>query len=55
MKAISKYKLLNIISRIKDVDVYDLDILEEVLERFGDDYFMIDGQLTKVTTNKKEE
>ena len=53
MKVISKEDLLTIIPLIEDRDSFDLDDFELILERFGDDYFIQDGQFIKI--NESEE
>lgn len=53
MKIISKEDLLIIIPLINDRDSFDLDDFELILERFGDDCFVEDGQFVRI--NESEE
>lgn len=52
MKVISKEDLLILIPLISDRNSFDLNDFEEILERFGDDYFVVDGQLQRTKENK---
>jgi hypothetical protein len=52
MKIISKENLLLILPMIGDRDLFTLDDFEQILERFGDDYFVVDGQLQKTKENE---
>lgn len=52
MKIISKENLLLILPMISDRDSFGLDDFEQILERFGDDYFVVDGQLQRTKENK---
>ena len=52
MKIISKENLLFILPMISDRDSFGLDDFEQILERFGDDYFVVDGQLQKTKENE---
>ena len=53
MKAISKSDLLLLIPIIDDREAFDLDDFELILDRFGDDYFCVDGQIQRVSENKE--
>lgn len=53
MKVISKKDLLLLIPLITDQDSFDLDDFELILDRFGDEYYCIDGRFELV--NKSEE
>lgn len=53
MKVISKEDLLLLIPLIDDRKSFDLDDFELILDRFGDDYFVVDGVFTK--TKESEE
>lgn len=48
MKAINKEDLLLIIPMIQDRNSFNLDDFQLILERFGDDYFVEDGQFQKI-------
>lgn len=52
MKIISKENLLLILPMISDRNSFDLYDFEQILERFGDDYFVVDGQLQRTKENK---
>ena len=52
MKIISKENLILILTMISDRDSFDLDDFEQILERFGDDYFVVDGQLQRTKENE---
>ena len=52
MKIISKENLLLILPMISDRDSFTLDDFEQILERFGDDYFVFDGQLKMTKKNE---
>jgi len=52
MKIISKENLLLILPMISNRDSFGLDDFEQILERFGDDYFVVDGQLQKTKENE---
>lgn len=52
MKIISKENLLFILPMISDRDSFGLDDFEQILERFGDDCFVVDGQLQKTKENE---
>lgn len=53
MKAISKSDLLLLVPMIGDRESFDLEDFEMILDRFGDDYFCVDGQLQLVTENEE--
>ena len=53
MKSISKSDLLIIIPLIDDRESFDIDDFELILDRFGDDHFVVDGELQK--TDESEE
>ena len=53
MKLISKQDLLILIPLIDDRDAFDLDDFKTILNRWGDDYFVRDGQFVK--TKESEE
>lgn len=53
MKVISKEDLLILIPLIDDRDSFDLDDFEIILDRFGDDYFVMDGRFQKCGENKE--
>ena len=53
MKAISKQDLMTLIPLIGDRENFDLDDFETILERFGDDYFVCDGEFKKTSENKE--
>ena len=53
MKSISKSDLLIIIPLIDGRESFDIDDFELILDRFGDDYFVVDGELQK--TDESEE
>ena len=50
MKVISKKNLMILLPLIKQKD-FDIDDFEVMLDRFGDDYFIEDGVLTKTKEN----
>lgn len=52
MKVISKEDLLLVIPLITNRNSFDLSDFEELLDRFGDDCFIVDGELQ--VTNKNE-
>lgn len=52
MKIISKENLLLILPVISDRDSFDLYDFDQILERFGDDYFVVDGQLKMTKKNE---
>lgn len=51
MKVISKEDLIILIPLISDRNSYSLRDFELLLNRFGDDYFIEDGQFVKTTEN----
>ena len=51
MKAINKNDLIIVLNAIKDRSTLDLDDLETILDRFGDEYFVEDGEFVKTTEN----
>ena len=51
MKAINKDDLIIVLNAIKDRSTLDLDDLETILDRFGDEYFVEDGEFVKTTEN----
>ena len=53
MKAISKYDLMILVPLIDDRESLDIDDFETILDRFGDDYFVCDGEFKKTSENKK--
>ena len=53
MKIISKSDLLILIPLISDLDSFDLDDFETILERFGDAYFWDGLQLTKTAESSE--
>ena len=53
MKAINKDDLIIVLSAIKDRSTLDLDDLETILDRFGDEYFVEDGEFVKSTENQE--
>ena len=53
MKAISKDDLIIVLNAVKDRSTLDLDDLETILDRFGDDYFVEDGEFVKTTENQE--
>lgn len=53
MKVISKEDLILVISLINNRNDFDLDDFEEILDRFGDDYFIHDGMFQKIHENKE--
>ena len=53
MKAISKDDLIIVLNAIKDRSTLDLDDLETILDRFGDEYFIEDGEFVKSTENQE--
>lgn len=53
MKVISKSDLMILISLIGDRDSFDIDDFEKILDRFGDDYFICDGEFKKTRENKE--
>lgn len=53
MKVISKKDLLTLIPMISDRKSFDLDDFEVILDRFGDDYFCVDGQFQLVNENEE--
>ena len=53
MKAISKDDLIIVLNAIKDRSTLDLDDLETILDRFGDEYFVEDGEFVKSTENRE--
>ena len=53
MKAINKNDLIIVLNAIKDRSTLDLDDLETILDRFGDEYFVEDGEFVKSTENQE--
>ena len=53
MKAINKNDLIIVLKAIKDRSTLDLDDLETILDRFGDEYFVEDGEFVKTTENQE--
>lgn len=53
MKVISKDDLIILIPLISDFNSYSLDDFELLLNKFGDDYFIEDGQFVKTTENEE--
>lgn len=53
MRVISKNDLLTLIPMINDRESFDLDDFELILDRFGDEYFCVDGQFQLVNENKE--
>ena len=53
MKAINKDDLIIVLNAIKDRSTLDLDDLETILDRFGDEYFVEDGEFVKATENQE--
>ena len=53
MKAINKDDLIIVLNAIKDRSTLDLDDLETILDRFGDEYFVEDGEFVKTTENQE--
>ena len=53
MKAINKNDLIIVLNAIKDRSTLDLDDLETILDRFGDEYFVEDGEFVKTTENQE--
>ena len=53
MKAISKDDLIIVLNAVKDRSTLDLDDLETILDRFGDEYFVADGEFVKTTENQE--
>lgn len=47
MKVISKEDLIILIALISDRNSYSLDDFKLLLNRFGDDYFFVDGRFVK--------
>ena len=53
MKAINKDDLIIVLNAIKDRSSLDLDDLETILDRFGDEYFVEDGEFVRTTENQE--
>ena len=53
MKVIHKNDLMLLIPLINDREVFDIDDFNLILERFGDDYFVVDGQFQRTKSNKE--
>ena len=53
MKAINRDDLIIVLTAIKDRSTLDLDDLETILDRFGDEYFVEDGEFVKTTENQE--
>ena len=53
MKAINKNDLIIVLNAIKDRSTLDLDDLETILDRFGDEYF-VEGCEFVLTTENQE-
>lgn len=53
MKLISKRNLLLLIPLINDRENFSLEDFEAILDRWGDDWYIVDGQFQKVETNSK--
>ena len=53
MRAINKNDLIIVLNAIKDRSTLDLDDLETILDRFGDEYFVEDGEFVKTTENQE--
>ena len=53
MKAINKDDLIIVLNAVKDRSTLDLDDLETILDRFGDEYFVEDGEFVKTTENQE--
>ena len=53
MKAISKDDLIIVLNAIKDRSTLDLDDLETILDRFGDEYFVEGCEFVRTTENQE--
>ena len=53
MKAINKDDLIIVLNAIKDRSTLDLDDLETILDRFGDEYFVEGYEFVRVTENQE--
>lgn len=53
MRVISKKDLLLLIPMISDRNSFDLDDFKVILNRFGDEYFCVDGQFQLVNENEE--
>ena len=53
MKAINKNDLIIVLNAIKDRSTLDLDDLETILDRFGDEYFVEGCEFVRTTENQE--
>ena len=53
MKAINKDDLIIVLGAIKDRSTLDLDDLETILDRFGDEYFIEGCEFVRTTENQE--
>ena len=48
MKVLNKKDLITLLPLIRDRELYSLRNFEALLDRFGDEYFIVDGRYAKV-------
>ena len=53
MKAINKDDLIIVLNAIKDRSTLDLDDLETIIDRFGDEYFVEGCEFIHTTENQE--
>ena len=53
MKAINKDDLIIVLNAVKDRSTLDLDDLETILDRFGDEYFVEGCEFVRATENQE--
>lgn len=53
MKAINKDDLIIVLNAVKDRSILDLDDLETILDRFGDEYFVEGCEFVRTTESQK--
>ena len=53
MKAINKDDFIIVLNAVKDRSTLDLDDLKTLLDEFGDEYFVDDGEFVKTTENQE--
>lgn len=53
MKVIKHEDLKLLIPLVSDCPAWDIDNFKQLLDRFGSDYFIEDGEFVEVTTNEE--
>ena len=55
MKIIESNKLIKVLkNKIRDEQLLSIDVLDKLLNEYGDDWFMVDGIFTMTKKNEKE-